>query len=450
MVTEVQRESADSRGRLGALLLEKARELQTSAMARRRDRSADALPYYREALEHFRAAARLAPQNSQAHRFCGVALRELGELDGACTSFAEAYRLDPRDPAIAADCASSLQSTGDTARAIEVYESALQRHPAHAELHAGFALTLLGAGQLAHGWEEYEWRLKLPQAGIERPFPFPRWQGEPLSGRTLLVYTEQGVGDEIMFASCFDELISAAGHCVLEASTRLVPLFERSFPCASVFARNLAAMPDWSRLPAIDLCIAAGSVPRFLRRTPQAFPRRGAYLRPEAARAKAWEERLVGAGARPRIGLAWTGGLPGTLRSARSLGLHDLAPMVRGFDATYMALEFLDCTAEVAAFNRQGGSRIAWWPEAVASLDETAAVLSALDVVITVTTATAHLAAALGKPTWVLVPSVPSWRYLWQGDEMPWYPSMRILRGGGSRETVVALALERLRSDLAK
>jgi tetratricopeptide (TPR) repeat protein len=436
--------SPDRHGELGVRLLQQARELQTTAMARRRDRSAQALPVYRQALEHFRAAATLAPGSSQTHRFCGLTLTELGELEAACASFAQAYRLAPSNADLAAEYASSLQSTGNTAGAVTLYEDALRQHPAHAGLHAGFALTLLGAGDFARGWDEYEWRLKVPQAGIERPFPFARWQGEPLGGRTLLVYTEQGVGDEIMFASCFDELIAAAGHCVLEASTRLVPLFERAFPKATVFARNLASMPDWTRLPRIDSCVAAGSVPRFLRRSREAFPRRDAYLRPEPARLEHWKKRLA-AMPRPRIGLAWTGGLPGTLRSARSLSLRDLAPMVGAVSATYLALEFLDCGAEVEAFNREHGARIEWWPQAVSSLDETAAVLAALDLVITVTTATAHLAGALGRPAWVLVPGLSSWRYLWEGDEMPWYPSVRVLRGGGSRQTVVALALQRLK-----
>jgi hypothetical protein len=435
--------SVDSHGRAGAQLLEQARALQTSAMSRRRDSSAEALPLYRQALEEFRAAAALAPQNSHAHRFCGAVLTELGELEAARDSFAQAHRAAPADPQVAAEYAASLQSTGDSASAARVYESTLREHPAHAGLHAAYALTLLGGGDFARGWDEYEWRLKVPQAGIERPFPFPRWQGEPLGARTLLVYTEQGVGDEIMFASCFDELIAAAGGCVLEASTRLVALFERSFPQASVLTRNLSKMPDWSRLPKIDCCIAAGSVPRFLRRSAGDFPRREAYLRADLQKVSEWKERFATT-AKPKIGLAWTGGLPGTLRSARSLSLEDLAPLVRGFDATWVALEFLDCTAEVAAFNQKWGQRVSWWPEAVESIETTAAAVCALDLVITVTTATAHLAAALGRPTWVLVPSIPSWRYLWQGDEMPWYRSMRILRGGGSREAAVALALRQL------
>jgi tetratricopeptide (TPR) repeat protein len=436
--------TADRRGRLGAELLERARELQTSAMAQRRDRGAEALAIYRKALEHFRSAAALAPQNAKAHRFCGLTLTELGELQAARDSFALAHRLAPADAAIAADYAASLQATGDTNGAMNVYQGALAQHPEHAGLHAGFGLSLLGAGNLTRGWDEYEWRLKLPQAGFERPFPFPRWQGEALAGRTLLVYSEQGIGDEIMFASCFDELLAAAGHCILEVSTRLVPLFERSFPRAMVIARNLAAMPDWSGLPKIDCCIAAGSVPRHLRRTPQDFVRREAYLRADASRIAHWKERLEALGPQPKIGLAWRGGLPGTLRSARSLNLHDLAPLIRGFDAAYLALEFLDCASEVEAFNREEDRSVLCWPDAVSTLEETAAVLCALDLVITVTTATAHLAAALGRPTWVLVPSIPSWRYQWQGEQMPWYPSLRVLRGNGSGQAAVALAGERL------
>ena len=439
--------NADEHGRLGADLLDRARSLQTDAMAQRLDRRTEALALYQGALEHFRAAVAADPHNSKAHLFCGTTLTELGELQAACASFAQAHHLAPSDPDIAAAYAAGLQSVGDVAAAGSVYRAALREHPEHPGLHAGYALTLLGSGDFERGWDEYEWRLKVPQARIERPFPVPRWRGDALEGRNLLVYTEQGVGDEIMFASCFEELAETRGQCVLEASTRLVPLFERSFPKARVLRRDIARMPDWSTLPPIDVCIAAGSVPRFLRRSRGAFPGRPAYLCAEASRVRYWEERLAAA-PRPRIGLAWTGGLPQTLRSARSLTLEDLAPLVLGFEATYVALEFLDCTTEVEAFNRCHGERVACWPDARASIDETAALVCALDLVITVTTATAHLAAALGRPTWVLVPSVPSWRYLWAGEEMPWYPSMRVLRGGGSREAVVQAALQRLRQCL--
>jgi hypothetical protein len=437
---------ADAQGQLGALLLEQARALQTAAMARRRDRSAEAAPLYRESLAHLRAAARLQPERAQPHRMCGIVLREIGELAAARSAFADAYRIAPEHPGVAADFASALQATGDTAAAAAAYEQALARHPDDATLHAGYALTLLGGGDFARGWEQYEWRLRVADAAIERPFPFPRWRGEPLGGRTLLVYSEQGIGDEIMFASCFGELIGAAAHCVLEASTRLAPLFRRSFPRATVLARDLSRMPDWSTLPAIDLCIAAGSVPRLLRGEASAFPRHSGYLSPEPRRVSYWRERLATLGGGRRIGLAWTGGLPGTLRAARSMALTDLRPLIEPGADAFVALEFLDCGEEVEAFRRAGPGRIHWWPEAVQALDETAAIAAALDLVISVTTATAHLAGALGRPTWVLVPSVPSWRYLWDGATMPWYPTMRIFRGRGSAQAAIRLAAEALRA----
>jgi hypothetical protein len=233
-------------------------------------------------------------------------------------------------------------------------------------------------------------------------------------------------------------LLEAAAHCVLEASTRLVPLFQRSFPRATILTRSLERMPDWAALPKIDLCIAAGSVPRLLRRSRDAFSRRGRYLEPDPARVYAWRERLAGLGAGRKVGLAWTGGLPGTWRAARSLELSALRPVLAQPGNAFVALEYLDCAAEVEAFNRDGAERVTWWPEANASMDDTVALIAALDLVITVTTATAHIAGALGQPVWVLVPSVPSWRYLWDGDAMPWYPTMRIFRGHGLREDVVA------------
>ena len=417
---------------LGGFLIERAREVHAGAAARRGTVIPDSDTCYREAVEHLRRAGALLPDAAAPLRHCGIALRELGELAAAHEAFVAAHRAAPQDPDVAADLAFSLQCLGRTDEAIALYEQILAGHPESANAHAGFALSLLGAGNYARGWEEYEWRLRVPRGGIRREFPFPLWQGEDLSGRCLFVYSEQGIGDEIMFASCFHELLALAGQCVLESSKRLVPLFERSFPGATILARDRSRMPDWSQLPAIDVHVAAGSVPRILRYRAQAFPQRDAYLRPDPSRVEHWRERLMATAGRGRkVGIAWTGGLPGTLRAARSFSLEALRPLLATPGASYFALEFLDCGAEVAAFNGGGSERVHWWPEALKTLDETAALVAALDLVITVTTATAHLAGALGRPTWVLVPSVPTWRYMWQGERVPWYASMRVLRGHG-------------------
>ncbi len=421
-------EDGEAHALLGVFLIERAREVHAGAAARRAAAIPESEASYREAVEHLRRAGTLLPDAAAPLRHCGIALRELGELLAAHEAFVAAHRAAPQDPDVAADLAFSLQCLGRTDEAVALYERTIAGHPESANAHAGYALSLLGAGDYARGWDEYEWRLRVLRGGIRREFPFPLWQGEDLSGRCLFVYSEQGIGDEIMFASCFNDLLALAGHCVLESSTRLVPLFERSFPGATILSRDRSRMPDWSRLPAIDVHVAAGSVPRFLRKRAQSFPEREAYLSAAPARVQHWRERLMGAGPGKKVGIAWTGGLPGTLRAARSFSLEALRPLLATPGASFVALEFLDCGAEVAAFNRGGQAHVHWWPEALKTLDETAALVSALDLVITVTTATAHLAGALGRPTWVLVPRVPTWRYMWQGERVPWYPSMRVLR----------------------
>ena len=418
----------DAHALLGAFLIERSRELHAQAAARRADASAACDRLYRDAIEHLRRANQLAPAAAATLRHLGIALRETGDLAGAHEALAAAHRTDPQDADICADLAFSLQCLGKTAEATALYERAIATQPQSANAHAGWALSLLGAGDYQRGWDEYEWRLRVPGGGIRREFPFPLWQGEDLSGRCLLVYSEQGIGDEIMFASCFRELTAMAGHCVFESSKRLVGLFGRSFPGATVLSRDRSRTPDWAKLPKIDAHIAAGSVPRMLRKSAQHFPSHEGYLAADASRVQHWRARLDAAGAGLKVGLAWTGGLPGTLRASRSYPLQALSPLLSSPGATFVGLEFLDCSAAVEEFNRGGGGRLHWWPEAVKTIDETAALVSALDLVISVTTATAHLAGALGRPTWVLVPAVPTWRYQWQGERMPWYPSMRILR----------------------
>lgn len=429
------RQDADAHGRRGMQLLEQARAVQTGALGRRRRADVQAATLYGEALEHFRAAARLNPASAQAARLAGVVLRELGDLEGARASFAQACRLAPDDPRAIADHAAVLTALNRAAEAIELLEAALRLHPENAPLHGELALALLGSGEFARGWDEYEWRFRLPDAGMSRPVPYPRWQGESLAGKTLLVTSEQGIGDEIMFASCFNELLEAAGRCVFEVSTRLVRVFERSFPLATIVTRSLERSPAQVVRQPVDYWTPAGSVPRFLRRATEEFPAQGAYLCADPERTRHWRERLTAMGPRPWIGLAWTGGLPGTLRAARSLDLEALRPLLASGRGSFVALEFADCSDEARAFNAAGTERLAWWPEAVATLDETAAILGALDLLVSVPTATAHLAAALGRPTWVLVPVAPTWRYLWRGERMPWYPSMRVLRGEGPQPT---------------
>ena len=273
----------DAHGRIGTLLMDEARAVELHALSRRRRADQAARALLGEALEHFRTAMRLRPRSAQAARMCGYALRELGDLRAARESFAEAVRLGSHDARTAADYAATLCVLGDVQHAVEVLEAALKHAPEDPALHGELALALLGSGSFDRGWDEYEWRLRLPDAANSRAVPYRRWLGEPLQGRTLLVTSEQGIGDEIMFASCFADVLSSAQRCVFEASTRLASLFERSFPQAEIVVRSLDRSPQADRQSRIDYYTPAGSIPRFLRRSLEAFPHHDGYLRPDPA-----------------------------------------------------------------------------------------------------------------------------------------------------------------------
>lgn len=423
---------ADAQGRVGTLLIESARAVLRAGVACGEDRGAAAELLYRRALLHLETAARLRGASAQALRYAGLAYRELGEMAESERSLEAAARAAPGDQEVAVDLAFARQCLGNTAAAIGGYEAVLAQHPAHAKAHASLSLSLLGAGNYERGWPEYEWRLRIPDT-IYRPYPFPFWRGEPLEGKSILICSEQGIGDEIMFASCYQEVIDRSGDCFIECSTRLVSLFARSFPRAKVIARNLSHMPDWSLLPRFDFHVPAGSLPLQLRRRMQDFPQRRAYLAADEARIRYWRSRLEELGAGPKVGLAWTGGLAETLRSARSLQLADLKPVLEIQGARFVSLEFVD-----------SGPRLPWWPQATRNVDESAALVRALDLVITVTTAVAHVAGALGTPLWIAIPGTATWRYGWSGETLPWYPHGRIFRGAGDKQELI----RRLASEL--
>jgi tetratricopeptide (TPR) repeat protein len=424
---EAAPQDADALGKLGALLIEVARRSHADSAHRPGAMPPEPGPLYLEAARRLAEAQRLGNPQQVFHAalYRGIALREFGDLEAAHAAFAAAAQMRPADERAQRELAASYQCIGEHPRAIELYRALIARNPGDALAHTELGQCLLSEGDFAQGWDEYEWRLRAPDAASAREFPFRAWRGEPLAGRTLLVRSEQGVGDEIMFASCLPEAIRASGHCVIECSRRLAALFRRSFSRATVLERNLAAPPDWSALPHIDLQVMAGSLPGRFRRRAEEFPGR-AYLVPDPAAVALWRERLGGQGR--AVGLAWSGGLPSTLRAARSLELEQLAPLLAVSGVRFVSLELYDREKEIATIGGRYGVHIASFKGLGGDVDELAAAIAALDLVITVPTTVAHVAGAVGVPTWVMAPRVATWRYLRSGERMPWYGSVRLFR----------------------
>lgn len=382
----------------------------------------------------------------EAQLLLGRAYQKLHDAARALACFEAAERLRAGDPDLHDFRGSLYQELGRLPEAFAEYERALALRPVFplASFHLGMAQLL--AGDFARGWEGYDLR-RLSAEYARAPAGIPRWDGTPLAGRRLLVTREQGLGDEIMYASMIPELLAQAGGVVLECDPRLAPLLRRAFPAATVFGTEPGGGLPASIAPAsIDVQIEAGSLARLLRRRAADFPRHEGYLRADPAQVVRWRERLAELGPGLKVGIAWTGGVRRTRRELRSLDLEQLLPLLRVPGVRFVSLQYTaDARDDIEALRARHGIDIAHWPEAIADYDQTAALAGAVDLVVSVCTSLVHLAGALGRPAWVLVPVGPEWRYGNTGTTMPWYPSVRLFRQTAYRDwepVIAAVAAE--------
>lgn len=380
---------------------------------------------YAESQASFDAALALCPDLVQAHHNLGLVLYETGHADEALICFKQALTINPQILETRACIAHALRDLGRLDEAVGQYDEVLAADPNFSDAVINRSYALLMMGDYARGWAAYEQRFST-DGQVGRNFPYTTWQGEPLAGKRLLVYAEQGLGDEIMFASCVPDLLQLGAHCVIECNTRLAALFRRAFPPAHVHGADKNDNKDWlAKLAPIDFQVAMGSLPQYFRHARSDFPMRDGYLVANAERSGFWGKRLA-AGSALRVGIAWRGGTLRSRQFTRSIALPQWLPLLRTEGAAFYALQYGDITAELAEMRVQSGVTVTDLGNAVDDLDELAAIISALDLVISVDNTVAHLAGALGKPVWTLLPCSPEWRYPRHGDAMPWYPSMRL------------------------
>jgi len=403
------------------------------------------------------------PANVQAVAALGKLLGEAGDVAGAVAVYEAGLRCTPDEPALLvnlgyivlsqqgdpraaealfrralemapdmleakSNLGLAIQEQGRQREVLAYYDGMVRQHPDFVEFAWNRALALLAAGDFARGWDGYELR-KVRFGGSEgRRFPLQEWDGSALTGRALLVYGEQGVGDEIMFASCLPDVIAAAGSCVIECNQRLAPLFARSFPSAQVHGAPRDGDRSWlARHPDLELQCAIGSLPRFVRRSRDAFPDHHGYLVADADRAEHWRTRIHASGARLNVGISWRGGTAKTRRELRSTCIADWASLLDTPDVCFWALQ---------GGNRDDGARVADGKRLrfddierlETDLDELAAAVSVLDLVITVGNTVGHVAGALGRPSWLLLPFSAEWRHLREGTQSMWYPSAQLFR----------------------
>jgi tetratricopeptide (TPR) repeat protein len=373
-------------------------------------------------------AVELAPRSADAHYGLGLTLRHEGQVSAAVDCFMRTVSLRPDFFDAHVNLANAYEDLGHFPQAEAAFARALRLKPDSPIVQFNRALALLRQGDLERGWREYEWRWRYN--GKPRIFSEPQWDGTHDPNRTVLVYSEQGVGDEVMFASCFGEVIARSGRCVIECEPRLSRLFSRSFPSATFFPRTGQIDPRAAGVPPWDAQIAAGTLPRLLRPRFESFPRHGGYLVPDPVQVSQWRERFERLGAGLVVGVAWRGGKDPATRRRRSTTLAQWAPLFRIPGVAFVNLQYGDCAAELEQARRELGVALHDWPEAdpLGDLDGPAAQIAALDLVISVDNASVHLAGALNVPVWTLLPFAGDWRWFTDRSDTPWYPSMRLLR----------------------
>lgn len=386
----------------------------------------DQLGRHGEALASVDRALTLDPEHRAALVTRAVILRKLGRADEALATCDRALALIADDPDALTVRGDALVDLDRFEQAVVNFDRLIARDPSAAAPKWNKSFICLGLGRLVEGWALYEHRWAAATGLERRSYAQPRWNGEPVDG-TLLVWGEQGLGDEILHAGMIPDLVASTTSVTLEVEPRLVTLFARSFPGVTV-------VPLGPTLYAgrFDAQIPIGDLGRHFRASWQAFPKRHqGYLVADAARVRELRRRLDDG--RTIIGLSWISKAPigGEQKSAR---LADFAALLRLPGYRFIDLQYGDTQIERDALERESGMRV----ERLADIDNTndldglAALMCACDAVVTVSNTTAHLAGALGRPTWVMVPYGHARIWYWFRDrgESPWYPRVRVRRQG--------------------
>jgi tetratricopeptide (TPR) repeat protein len=378
-----------------------------------------------EAIASYRRALDLKPDYPDALNGLGAAVRELGQLEQAVACFRTAVDLRPDFPEAHVNLGNALlqQDTPErTHNAVACFRRALHFRMDYPDGHLSLAMALLSQGNMAEGWEEHEWRWKTPQMRMARQdFPQPQWHGEPAEGRTLLITAEGGFGDTLQFCR-YAPLAAARGlRVIMVVPTPLVRLLTGLQGVDRVIAHN-------EPLPEFDLQCPMLSLPLALGTNLETVPGASPYLHADKALVAVWRERLAAmTNQDPRVGLVWAGNP--RAHSPRRLAVdrrRSLAPekLKHLFAVTRLHFFSLQKDGPLAP----EGTRMTNLMDEIGDFADTAALIANLELIISVDTAVAHLAAALGKPVWLLDRFDPCWRWLSGRRDSPWYPTLRLYR----------------------
>jgi tetratricopeptide (TPR) repeat protein len=367
-----------------------------------------------------RRAIALNPDIAEAHLNLGVALAARDELEAAIASFRRAIDLKPDYAQAHNNLGAALKDLGRLEGAADSLREAIAHSGDFANAQWNLGLLNLLKGNFAEGWRGYEQRLKLPEnQWLTKRFSQPLWNGEELNGRTILLLAEQGLGDTIQFVRYARLVARRGGRVIVFAPPSLRRLLARVEGIERVVC-------DRDALPKFDVQCPLLSLPRIFQTRLENIPAEIPYLSADPELAGGWSRRLSAQDRRRRIGLVWAGGSNHKRDRVRSVAPSLFSPLAAVSDARFFSLQKGEAGEQKKLLPAE--LELIDWTSGLGDFADTAALVAHLDLVITVDTAVAHLAGAMGKPVWLALPFILDWRWMLERMDSPWYPTMRLFR----------------------
>jgi tetratricopeptide (TPR) repeat protein len=392
-----------------------------------RGNALNALGRHEEAIASYNRAIALRPGHADAHNNRGNALYNMGRVQQALTSYDQAIALKPDYAEAYNNRGNALGYLKQCEAAIAGYDRAIALNPGYVEAHFNKSLLLLLMGRFEEGWPLYEWRKRKATPIAARVCPQPLWLGgENLAGKTILLYEEQGLGDTIQFCRYAPVVAGLGAKVILEVPPQLTALL-------AGISRGVQVVESGAALPAFDFQCPLLSLPLALKTGVSSIPADIPYLAADPAKSHVWKERL-GEKTRRRVGLVWSGGIrpnqPVSVNRRRNIPLARLAALAHPGVEFHSLQKGQPGEAELAELKRGNwdGPDIADHSRALSDFSDTAALMDNLDLIITVDTAAAHLAGALGRPVWILNRFDTCWRWFLDRTDSPWYPTASLYR----------------------
>lgn len=383
---------------------------------------------YQGAVDQCERVLEIDPHNSEAYNMIGRALAASGMYEDAIAAYRKAIDVNP-DNATAAivNLGSTLHSIGLADQAVDWYQVALSRQPGLDLAYWNLSLSLLAIGKIEEGWDLYSYGFTSRQRNPYRPFPGMLWDGAPAPDKTVMVWREQGIGDDLRFSSAFHDIEKRVGKLIIETDARLVPLYQRTWPDALVRAetRTSTGLGNMTGDPDFDLTAPAGLAASYVRRRLQDFPKEHGHLVPCPERTAAFAEWLKTLGPGPKVGISWRSRLRNAARNFYYTDLADWLDLLSTEGVHFINLQYDGAGEDIAALKKEHGLIVHEAPDIdlMNDLDGAAALTRLMDAVVSTCTSVADMAGAVGAPTFMYI--MQRHQCMLGQNGVPWAPSIR-------------------------